>query len=63
VQGCAGDNNAQVLVVADRIAQIKSGGTHNATALELCKAMKKTWQIACHNDENKDNDDNDDDSI
>jgi hypothetical protein len=45
MQSCAGDNYAQVVVVADKIAQIKLRGTHNATALELCKAMKKTWQM------------------
>ncbi len=44
VQGCAGDNYAQVIVIADRIVQIKSSGNRNVTALELCKAMKKTWE-------------------
>ncbi len=41
MQGCAGNNYAQVIVIADRIAQIKSGGSFNATALDLCKAMKR----------------------
>ncbi len=60
-QACAGDNYAQVIVVADGIAQIKLNRTCNATALELCKAMKKTWRSAGHtNDDNKDNDNNDD---
>jgi hypothetical protein len=53
---------AQVIVTADRIAQIKSGGTPNATVLELCKAKKKMWQIAGHNNDNKEEDDDDDDS-
>jgi hypothetical protein len=59
VQGCIRDNYAPVIVVADRIVQIKSGGTCSATALEFCKAMKKTWQIAGQNDENEEDDDND----
>jgi hypothetical protein len=42
VQNLAGDNYSQDIVVADNIAQIKLGETHSATALELCKAMKKT---------------------
>jgi hypothetical protein len=64
VQGCAGDNYAQVIVAADGIAQLKPGGACNATtALELCKAMIKVWQIAGHNDDNKEDDDNDDDSV
>jgi hypothetical protein len=62
LQGCAGDNYAQVIVLADGIAQIKSGGTHNATALKLCKALKKTRQIAGHNNDNKEDDDNDNNS-
>ncbi len=31
-------------------------------ALELCKAMRKAWQIASHNNENEDYDDNSNDS-
>jgi hypothetical protein len=62
VQSCAGDNYAQAIVVADGNAQIKLGETHNATALELCKFMKKTWQIAGHNNEDKEDNDEDDDS-
>ncbi len=58
-QGCAGDNYAQVIVVADRNIQIQSGRTWNATALELCKAMKNMWQIAGHNNDNKEDNDND----
>jgi hypothetical protein len=59
VQSCAGDNHAQV--VADGIAQIWLGGTRNASALELCEAMKKPWQIASHNNDNKEDDDEDND--
>jgi hypothetical protein len=62
MQGCTGDNYAQVIVVADRIAHIKSGGTLDATALELCKATKKLWQISGHYNVNKEDDDVDDDS-
>jgi hypothetical protein len=39
---------------------LKSDGAHNATALELCKAMKKTWKIAGHNDDEEDNEENND---
>jgi hypothetical protein len=60
VQGCVGDNYAQVIVAADGIAWLKSGGAHNAAALELCKAMKKT---AGHNDDDKKDNDNDDDNM
>jgi hypothetical protein len=62
VQGCAGDNYAQVIVVVDGIEQIKSGGTRNATALELCKVMKKTWQVFGYNDDDEEDDDNGNDS-
>jgi hypothetical protein len=63
MQNCAGDGYAQVIVIADGIiAQITTGGTHNANVLELCKAMQKTWQIAGHNNDNEDKDDNDNDS-
>jgi hypothetical protein len=48
VQSCAGNNYAQVIAIADRISQIKLEGTCNMSALELCKAMKKTWQITGH---------------
>jgi hypothetical protein len=59
---CTGNDYAQVNVVADGIAQITTGETCNATALELCRAMKKTWWIAGHNDDNEDNDTNGNDS-
>jgi hypothetical protein len=62
VQGCEGDKYAQIIVVADGIAQLKSGRACDATALELCKAMKKMWRIVGHNDDNVEVDDNNDDS-
>ncbi len=59
VLGCAGDNYAQIIVVTDGISQIES--KCNATALELCKAMRKAWRIKGHNnDEEEDNDVNND---
>jgi hypothetical protein len=61
MQSCAGDDYAEVIVVADGIAQLKSVGTCNATALEMYKAMQKMWQIAGHNDDEED-DNNDNDS-
>jgi hypothetical protein len=48
-----GDNYAQVIVVADEIAQIQSRGAWNTTALELCKATRKVWRIAGHNNDDK----------
>ncbi len=60
VQSCTGDNYAQVIVVADGIAQIKLGGTRDATASELCKVIKKTWQISGHNNDKEEDNDNDD---
>jgi hypothetical protein len=63
MQGCTGQYYAQVIVVADCMAQIQSGGTHNAITLELCKAKKKVWPIAGHNDDNEEDDDNADDSM
>jgi hypothetical protein len=32
-------------------------------ALELCKAMKKVWRIAGHNDDDKEDDDDNNDSV
>jgi hypothetical protein len=43
VQGCAGDDYAQIIVVKDGVARIEL--RQNATALELCKAMRKAWHI------------------
>jgi hypothetical protein len=63
VQGCAGDDYAQVIVIAHGITQIKSDGARNATALELYKAMKKMWQIAGHNNDNREDNDNNNDSV
>ncbi len=55
VQGWAGDDYAQIIVVTDKVSQIES--KWNATALELCKAMKQAWCIkGCDNDNVKDND-------
>ncbi len=53
---------AQVIDIADGIAQITTGGAHNSIALELCKTMRNTWQIAGHSNNNEDNDDNCNDS-
>ncbi len=70
MQSCAGDNYAQAIVAADSVTWINSLGACDATALKLCKAMQKSWQIAGHNDDKEDghnddkeeDDDNDDDS-
>jgi hypothetical protein len=51
VHGCTGNNYAQIIVVTDKVSQIKS--KQNAAALELCKAMKQVWRIKGHNDDNK----------
>jgi hypothetical protein len=40
VQGCTGDNYAQIIVVTDKVAQIEL--QQNATALKLCEAMKQS---------------------
>jgi hypothetical protein len=61
VQGCTGDNYAQIIVVTDGLSQIES--TRNLTALELCKAMRKALCIKGHNDDNEEDDDIDDDSV
>ncbi len=47
-QGCAGDNYAQIIFVTEKVSQIES--KRNATALELCEAMKQVWRI---NDDEK----------
>jgi hypothetical protein len=52
---------AQIIVVADGLAQTQS--QWNATALELCKAMRKLWWIKGHNDEDKEEDDVKDDIV
>jgi hypothetical protein len=62
VQNCAGGNYAQVIVVADGIVQIPTGGACNATGLEQCKAIRKTWQITGRNNDDEDNNNNDNDS-
>jgi hypothetical protein len=58
IQNCARDDYAQVIVVADGIAQIMSHGSHNSTSLEQCKAMRKTWRIAGYKKDEEDDDDN-----
>jgi hypothetical protein len=63
VQGWAGEDYAQVIVIADGMAQIQSNRTHNVMALELCKAMRKVWQLAGHSNDSDEDDDNNDDSI
>ena len=55
VQGCVGDDYAQIIVVTDKVAWIEL--KQNGTALELCKAMKQAWCIKGHN--NDDEEDND----
>ncbi len=47
VQGCAGEDCAQIIVVTDGLSQIEL--QWNATALELCKAMRKVRFIKGHN--------------
>jgi hypothetical protein len=63
VQGCAEEDYALVIVVADGMAQIQSSGTRDATALDPCKAMKKVQQLAGHSDNNDKDDDNNNDSV
>ncbi len=55
VQRCMGDNYAQIIVVIDKVAQIEL--QPNATALELCKAMKQAWRIKGHNNDNEEDND------
>ncbi len=62
VQSCAGDDYAQVIVVADSVARINSSGVCDATTLELHKAMQKMWRIAGHNDDKEEDNDNNNDS-
>jgi hypothetical protein len=61
VQGCMGDKYSQIIVVIDGISQTES--KHNATALELCKAMRKAWHIKGHDNDNKEDNDVDNDSV
>jgi hypothetical protein len=37
--------------VTDKVSQIES--KQNATALELCEAMKQVWRIKGHNKDNE----------
>ncbi len=61
VQGCAGDEYSQKIVVMDGISQIES--KCNATALELCKAMRKALHIKGHNNYGKKGNDVDNSSM
>jgi hypothetical protein len=61
VQGCAGDNYAQIIVATDGLSQIESN--QNATALELCKAMRKAWCIKGHDNDNEEDNDVDNNSV
>jgi hypothetical protein len=47
--------------VTDKIAQIEL--QQNATALELCKAMKHAWRIKGHNNDNEEDSDLEDNSV
>jgi hypothetical protein len=44
VQGCVGDDYAQIIVVTDKVSKIES--KRSTTALELCKAMRQAWRIS-----------------
>jgi hypothetical protein len=61
VQGCVGDDYAQIIVVTDKVAWIEL--KQNGTALELCKAMKQAWRIKGCDDDNEEDIDIDDDSV
>jgi hypothetical protein len=61
VQGCAGDDYAQIIVVTDKVAQIES--QWNATALELCEAMKQAWRIKGHSNDNEEDNNVDNNSV
>ncbi len=61
VQGCTGDNYAQIIVIAGGLSRIES--QRNAIALELCKAMRKSWRIKGHNNDDDKDDDIKDDSV
>jgi hypothetical protein len=63
VQGYTGEDYAQVIVIADDLAQIQSSRTSGVTALELCKDMKKGWQLAGHSDDNDEDDDDNNDRV
>jgi hypothetical protein len=61
VQGCVGDNYAQIIVKTDGLPHIELQG--NATALELCKAMRKGWHIKGHDNDNEEDNHIDNDSV
>jgi hypothetical protein len=58
VQGCTGDN---YIVVTDKVSRIES--ERNATALELCEAMKQAWRIKGHNEDDEEVNDVNNDSV
>jgi hypothetical protein len=61
VQGCAGEDYAQIIVVTDGLTRIES--KRNATALESCEAMRKAWCIKGHDNDNEEDNDVDNNSV
>jgi hypothetical protein len=61
VQGCAGDNYAQIIAITEGLSQIES--KQNSTALELCEAMRKAWCIKGHDNDDEEDDDINNDSM
>jgi hypothetical protein len=61
VQGCAGEDYAQIIVVTDGLSQIEL--KWSATVLELCKAMRKAWRIKGHGNDNGEDDDVNNNSV
>jgi hypothetical protein len=61
VQGCVGDNFAQIIVVTYKVSRIES--KQHAAALELYKSMKQAWCIKGHNNDNEEDNDVDNNSM
>ncbi len=61
VQGCTGDDYAQIIVVTDKVDRIEL--KWNATALELRKAMKQAWRIKGHDDDDEEDNDINNNSV
>ncbi len=61
VLGCAGNKYSRIIVITDGISWIES--KRNATALELCKAMRNMWHVKGLNDDNKEDDEINNDSM
>ncbi len=61
VQRCVGDSYAQIIVATDKVSRIES--KWNATALDLCKAMKQAWCINGHNNDNEEDNDVNNNSV